>query len=73
MDITHTEYEWRAGLVFPSFTSENKTFRPFVADDVDDRDMPAPLRGSISYHSVNELTNSQFGTIKWVISKGDSK
>lgn len=41
-------------------------FRPFVADNLDDRDMPPPLRGSISYHSVDELTHSQFGTIKYV-------
>ncbi|CAA93643.1 CX domain-containing protein [Caenorhabditis elegans] len=46
--------------------AHNAFYRPFVADDVDDRDMPAPLRGSISYHSVNELTNSQFGTIKTI-------
>ncbi|CAD6189083.1 unnamed protein product [Caenorhabditis auriculariae] len=41
-------------------------YRPFVADDLDDREMPAPLRGSISYHSVDELTHSQFGTIKTI-------
>uniref|UniRef100_A0A1I7URQ9 ZM domain-containing protein n=2 Tax=Caenorhabditis tropicalis TaxID=1561998 RepID=A0A1I7URQ9_9PELO len=46
--------------------AHNAFYRPFVADEVDDRDMPAPLRGSISYHSVNELTHSQFGTIKTI-------
>ncbi|CAI2356120.1 unnamed protein product [Caenorhabditis sp. 36 PRJEB53466] len=46
--------------------AHNAFYRPFVADDVDDKDMPPPLRGSISYHSVNELTQSQFGTIKTI-------
>ncbi|CAI4229818.1 unnamed protein product [Auanema sp. JU1783] len=38
-------------------------YRPFVADDMEETTMPAPLRGSVSYHSVAELSQTKMPNI----------
>ncbi|WKY14166.1 hypothetical protein Q1695_000037 [Nippostrongylus brasiliensis] len=41
-------------------------YRPFVADSMEEVVLPAPLRGSVSHHSVAELSQTQMPHYKAV-------
>ncbi|EYB98269.1 hypothetical protein Y032_0132g1683 [Ancylostoma ceylanicum] len=39
-------------------------YRPFVADPMEEVVLPAPLRGSVSHHSIAELSQTQMPSYK---------
>ncbi|KAJ1355221.1 hypothetical protein KIN20_012543 [Parelaphostrongylus tenuis] len=46
--------------------AQHAFYRPFVADPMEEVVLPAPLKSSVSYHSIAELSQTQMPTYKTI-------